>query len=106
MIFDVRTYDFKPGTVPEYMAAVREVGVPVRASHGVKLVGWYYTEIGQLNQVMHIWAYDNYDDMLKKRQAFASDPRWINEYLPRVQKLLVSQRNQIMTASDFSPAPA
>ena len=46
----MRTYDIAMGKTPEYMAAVREVALPVRESYGVKLAGWYYTDIGALNK--------------------------------------------------------
>ena len=105
MIYDVRIYDLKPGKVEEYMAAVREVGLPVRESHGVKLAGWYYTEIGNLNQVIHIWAYQDIEDLENKFKAVGSDPRWVDEYIPRVRPLIASQRNQIMHGADFFPGP-
>ncbi len=106
MIYDVRIYDLKPGNVDAYMAAVREVGLPVRQSHDVKLAGWYYTEIGTLNQVIHIWAYQDIEDLERKMEAVRSDPRWVNEYVPRVQPLIANQRNQIMHGADFFPGPA
>ena len=45
MIFDVRTYDISMGHVPEYMEAVREVALPVRERYGVRLAGWYFSDI-------------------------------------------------------------
>jgi hypothetical protein len=106
LIYDVRIYEFKPGTVDQYMAAVREVGLAIREDHGVKLAGWYYSEIGTLNQVIHIWAYEDMEDMERKVEQVRKDPRWFGEYVPRVQPLLVSQRNQIMNGPDFFPRPA
>ena len=106
MIYDVRIYDLKPGTVDEYMAAVRDVGLPGRESHGIKLAGWYYTEIGTLNQVIHIWGYQDIEDMETKMRAVSADPRWVTDYLPRVLPLLANQKNQVMHPSDFCPIPA
>ena len=103
MIYDVRTYDLKPGKVPEYMAVVREVGLPIRRDHGGRLVGWYYSVMGEINQVIHIWAYEDFGQMEEEGKAFRGDPRWINEYVPRVEPLLVRQRNQIMKAAEFAP---
>lgn len=105
MVYDVRIYDFKPGTVDQYMAAVREVGLGVRERAGIRLAGWYYTEIGPLNQVIHIWEYQDMEDMEKKMQAVRDDPKWFGEYVPRVQPLITNQRNQIMHNSDFFPRP-
>ena len=47
MIYNMRIYDLKPGCVPQYMDAVREVALKIRQENGVKLAGWYYTDIGE-----------------------------------------------------------
>ncbi len=87
------------------MAAVREVALPVRQDHGIKLAGWYYTDIGTLNRVVHIWAYRDYAHYEEAREAFRKDPRWINDYLPRVRGLIVRQETQMMQGADFFPGP-
>ena len=101
MIYDMRTYDLNPGALQAYMDAVREVALPLREYYGIKLAGWYYTDIGKLNRVVHIWAYRDYTHFDQARQAVRSDPRWVDEYLPRVKGLVVRQQDQIMLASDF-----
>ena len=35
-----------------------------------------------------------------------NDPRWINEYLPRVKGLVVKQQDMMMQGADFFPGPA
>ena len=97
----MRTYDIAMGKTPEYMAAVREVALPVRESYGVKLAGWYYTDIGALNKVVHIWAYRDYTHFEEAREAFRTDERWLNDYVPRVKGIVLRQENQIMRASEF-----
>ena len=84
MIYDMRIYDLQPGAVPRYMQAVREVALKIRQDHGVKLAGWYYTDIGPLNRVVHIWAYRDYAHFQEAREKVRSDPRWNGEYVPRV----------------------
>ena len=103
MIFDLRIYDLKPGMVPEYMAAVRELAKPIREKYGVNLVSWYYTEVGVLNRVYHTWAYRDYAHLEEARGQFRNDPDWKGKYLPRVVPLIVRQSNQLVLASDFSP---
>ena len=104
MIYDMRTYDLNPGALQPYMDAVREVALLIREDNGITLAGWYYTDIGQLNRVVHIWAYRDYTHFDQARQAVRNDPRWINDYLPRVKGLVKSQQDQIMLASDFFEA--
>ncbi|PKB59210.1 MAG: NIPSNAP family protein [SAR202 cluster bacterium Casp-Chloro-G2] len=105
MVFDYRQYTFKPGSIPTYMAAVEEVGVPVRKRHGVKLAGWYYSELGDLNQVAHIWAYNDLKHLKEAKDAVASDPEWTGSYVPRVSGLLVAQNTYLMNTSEFGPVP-
>ncbi len=97
----MRTYDIAMGKTPEYMAAVREIALPVRESYGVKLAGWYYTDIGALNKVVHIWAYRDFAHFEEAREAFRTDEHWLNDYVPRVKGMILRQENQIMRASDF-----
>jgi len=105
MIYDMRIYDMKSGSVSEFMAAVREIALPLRREHGIRLAGWYYTDVGPQNRVVHIWAYDDYAHYEQARKGVHHDSRWTDVYLPRVKGLAVKQRNMIMKAADFFPEP-
>jgi len=105
MVFDFRTYTFKPGGIPAYMAAAGEVAVPIRKRYGIKLAGWYYSDVGDLNQVTHIWAYNDLKHLKEGKDAVASDPEWSGTYIPRVSGLLVAQNTYLMNTSEFGPVP-
>ncbi len=105
MIYNMRIYDLKVGTVPQYMAAVREVALKIRDDHGVKLAGWYYADVGKLNRVVHIWAYRDFAHFEEARDAVRTDPRWQRDYIPRVQGIIVAQQDMIMQGADFFPGP-
>ena len=57
MIYEVRTYTLKPGTVPEFESRF-EQRHPHREKYS-KLGAFWHTEMGPLNQVIHIWEYDD-----------------------------------------------
>lgn len=105
MIYDMRIYDLQPGSTQKYMDAVREVALRIREDNGIKLAGWYYTDIGPLNRVVHIWAYKDYTHFEEARKAVHDDPRWANDYIPRVRGLAVKQQDMIMQEADFFPGP-
>ena len=105
MIYDMRIYDLKPGSVDDYMAAVEEVALKIREDYGVKLAGWYYTDIGAWNSIVHIWAYRDYHHFAEAREQVRSDPRWSEEYMPRVRGLAVKQQDMIMNGADFFSGP-
>ena len=105
MVYDFRMYTFKPGSVPQYMAAVEEVGVPIRKRHGVKLAGWFYSDVGYLNRVVHIWAFDNPKHLIEAKAAVAADPDWAGKYIHRVSGLLTAQNVSLMKSTDIAPLP-
>src|SRR5688572_32226235 len=84
-VYDFRMYTLKPGATPDYMAAVKEIALPIRKKYGIELAGWYYSDIGELNQVVHIWAYRDYDHLDEGKAKVASDPDWSGKYVPRVR---------------------
>ena len=105
MIYDFRMYTLKPGATPEYMAAVEELALPIRRKHGVKLAGWYYSEIGELNQVVHIWAFNDEAHLIEAKAKVAQDPDWVEKYMPRVRPLIESQKTYLMKSPEFAPVP-
>lgn len=105
MIYDFRMYTLKPGATPDYMAAVKEIALPIRQKYGVKLAGWYYSEIGELNQVVHIWAFRDYAHMEEAKAKVRQDSDWTEKYIPRVRPLIVAQKTYLMLSPDFAPQP-
>lgn len=102
MIYDFRMYTLKPGATPEYMAAVEEVALPIRKKHGVKLAGWYYSEIGELNQVVHIWAFEDLNQRIQQRQKFLSDPSLAAD-IAKIREMYVHQESKFLMPAAFSP---
>jgi hypothetical protein len=105
MVFDFRVYTVKHGTIPDYIDAVRELALPIRQRYGIKLAGWYTPDVGELNKIVHIWAYRDLAHLKEARAQFTSDPDWLEKYVPRVTPHLVSQQNYLMRSLDFAPAP-
>ena len=103
MIYDFRVYTLKPGATEDYRAGVKELSLPIRQRHGVALAGWYWSEIGALNQVVHIWGYENAKHMEEAKHAFHTDPEWTGKYIPRAQGLVETQKTYTMNTSDFAP---
>ena len=103
MLFDIRTYDLKPGGLAAYMDGVRQHAKPIRERYGVRLAGWYHFEVEGAPRVVHIWAYRDAAHMEAAKQSFRADPEWTAQYQPKVQPLLVRTHSQIAEAADFSP---
>lgn len=106
MIVEQRTYDIIPGKVPAYLTLYREFGLDVQVEHLGCLVGYYHSEFGDLNQLVHLWRYADLNDRAARRARLFADPRWL-AYLDKVVPLIVRQRSIILNPAPFAvPQPA
>ncbi len=102
MIVEERIYTMQPGTAPGYLAAYEREGYEVQKSHLGQLVGYFSTEFGPLNQVVHMWAYRDFNDRQERRARLAADPHW-QAYREKVRPMLSYQENKILVPARFSP---
>ncbi|MBY4948138.1 NIPSNAP family protein [Cupriavidus respiraculi] len=102
MLYDVRTYTCRPGTIKKHLALYAEHGFATQSRHLGKPLAYLQTETGNVNSYMHIWVYDSAGDREAKRKALQSDPEWAN-YLKISAEAgyLISQENRLMTAVSF-----
>ena len=67
MIYEKRTYTINPLKIADWLALYQSDALAVQTDHLGKLIGFFFTEIGVVNQVVHIWAYESLDDRLVRR---------------------------------------
>ena len=97
MIYEMRTYDLKPRSLPEVEKRFGEAN-----EHRKKyspLAAFWHTEIGPLNQIIHVWPYNDMEERARIRGAAIKDKTWP----PAVGEFMVSQRSDIMVPAPFSP---
>ena len=103
MIVDVRTYTLVPRKTPRFLEMFETHALPIMARHGFDLMGFYTSQIGALNQVLHLWRYASLADLETKRAARDADPAWA-EYLRLTEGLVMGQENKIMRPMPYSTA--
>lgn len=104
MYYELRTYTIKPTRLADWLALYQSDALAVQTEHLGKLVGFFTTEFGEANQVVHIWAYESLDDRAARRASMAADPRWAafarkNKELEAVERL----ESRLMRPTGFSP---
>ena len=104
MIYEKRTYTINPLKMADWLALYKSDAYAVQTEHLGKLIGFFFTEIGVVNQVVHIWAYESLDDRLVRRARMAQDERWLtvsckNRELAAVERL----ESVLLRPTDFSP---
>ncbi len=102
MIIDHRTYNVCHGQINTYIDMFESIGLPIQLKHLGNLIGYFETTIGPINQVIHLWGYENLADMEARRAARDADPDWA-VYKKKTAGMLLSQENKIVTPAPFSP---
>ena len=101
MIVDHRTYTLRPGTLADYVKIYETEGYAIQTKHLGQPLGWYIShDIGQLNQIVHLWAYEDLADRARRRAALMADPEWqavIKKNAPNI----MTQENKILTQPGF-----
>jgi hypothetical protein len=106
MIYELRTYTVKPGTLGDMVKAASTVSADIRGNNFGKLEGYWFTEIGALNQVLHMWSYSDLNERARLRGELAKNSRWTGEYIPLIRPLLVRQDVRLLSALKQPVAPA
>ncbi|WP_029350229.1 NIPSNAP family protein [Bosea sp. 117] len=102
MLYELRTYRLKTGSVPAYVKLVADEGIAIQQGHLGRLVGYFSSDIGPLNEIVHIWAYESLDDRTARRARLAADPAW-QAFIPKIQALIEVMENKILLPTSFSP---
>ena len=102
MIFDHRTYTIQPGKTNEYVKIFEEFAYPVAVKNGLNLVAYFVSKVGALNQVVHIWQYNDLMEFEKLREQRDADPGW-TLYRQKIAGMIVAQEDKLMSGAPFSP---
>jgi hypothetical protein len=102
VIVEERTYTLEVGKVPEYLRLYEEEGLAIQTRILPRMVGYFSTELGTLNQVVHLWAYEDFEERTRKRAELVADEHW-QAYVAKVRPLILHQENRILIPAPFSP---
>lgn len=104
MIYDMRIYTCKPGTVPLQLELYKQFGYGPQTRHLGKPALYGITETGPINTYVHVWAYESAADREQRRAAMAADPDW-QAFLKKSREAgyLLAQENRLLTAAAFDP---
>jgi NIPSNAP len=101
MILEERTYTIKTGLVQEYLDLYEREGYATHRKHLGDPVGWFTTETGTLNQVVHMWRYASHAERETKRAALYADSLWL-AFIPKTRPYIKHMENRLLLATSFS----
>jgi hypothetical protein len=97
MIYEVRTYTLRTGAVAEFEERFAK-RKPLREKHS-KLGAFWHTDFGPLNQVIHVWPYNDLKHRTEVRDAMAKDAE-LNA-IQGGRDLIVEQQADVMIPAPF-----
>ena len=100
MLVEQRTYTVKAGMAPAYLRLYEAKGLEVQASYLGRPVGYYSSEIGALNQIIHMWAYQDMEDRRVRRERLFADPEW-RSVVTEFYEMIVSMETKILLPAPF-----
>jgi len=99
MIYEFRTYDLKPHSLPEVEKRFAE-GYETRKKFS-QLAAFWHTEIGPLNQIIHVWPYKDLEERTRIRDTAVKEGA--GKWPPKTAEFMVRQRSEIFLPFPFSP---
>ena len=97
MIHELRTYTTPPGKAPELVKLSEDIGRQIRGDDYGKLEGYWLSEFGALNQVVHLWSHDDLNARQDNRARLAQNEGWMNDFIPQALPLILKQEVRLMT---------
>lgn len=95
MIVEFRTYRLKPGSVAE---ATKRFGEGLANRTKVSPLGaFFYTEVGPLNRIIHVWPYEDFAQRTQVRS------QKIEGWPPNIREFVEEQQSEIFIPAPFSP---
>jgi hypothetical protein len=105
MIYEYRAYYALPGRMPDIQKRFADVTMKLFAKHGIKVIGFWDTVIGESNELVYICAFDDLAHRTKAWAAFQADPEWqaARKASEANGPLLERVVNKIWKPTSFSP---
>ena len=98
MIHEFRTYDLNPGSLAQYYKNTTLM-MEKRLEYS-PLVGYFHTEVGLLNRVLHIWEYEDLNERADVRSKVVKDGIWP----PPNKGIVENQQVDIFMPAPFMPS--
>ena len=102
IIVEQRDYHVHTGRLPELVKIYEEEGIPIQREVLGGFVGAFTTEIGALSTYTSMWRYGSFAEREERRAALQARDDW-KAVMVKLQPLIHTQQNRILTPTPFSP---
>jgi hypothetical protein len=103
-LYELRTYTVYVGKLRDVVELYRDLGWPAmeKGGHGTKLVGYFTADTGDLNQLIHLWKFDDDDDRRGHWERVFADDEFM-AFAAQIRPLIMKQENQLLRQAPWGP---
>lgn len=91
-----------PFSPAQYLEIYEAEGLQVQLECLKGLVGYFVSEVGELNALISLWQYPSFEERIQRRTELAARPEW-QAYLRKIKPLIRSMSNRLLLPTSFSP---
>src|SRR6201985_1456151 len=106
-LYEMRTYSLYVGKMAEATELYQELGFPAlqKGSHDKKLIGYFQADTGTINQLVHLWKFDDDADRRAHWAAVYASSDFIDGFAAKFRPLLMTQGVKLLQAAPWGPHP-
>lgn len=102
MILEVRTYIIRTGMIRVFLDLVEQRGFPIAQRVLGGPLGYFTEEVGDLNRITHLWAYESMADRERRFAEIFAMPDWL-AFIEAVLPLVERMETRLLRPAPFSP---
>ena len=102
VIVEQRDYHVTTGKLAELVRLYEGEGIVIQQEVLGGFIGAFTTDVGALSTYTSMWRYDSFGEREARRAALQARDDW-RAFLGKIQPLIHTQQNRILTPTAFSP---
>jgi hypothetical protein len=104
-LYELRTYTLYVGKLAEAREHYQNLGWPALSKHADgRLVGYFIGDVGALNQIVHLWKFEDDADRRRFWERLFADEGF-QAFAARFRPLVRAQENKLLLAAPWGPHP-
>ena len=106
-LYELRTYTLHVGKMAEAVKLYQELGYPALRKGGLdkKLVGYFQSDTGMMNQLVHLWKFDDDADRRAHWASVFANKDFVDGFASKLRPLQMSVEVKLMLAAPWGPHP-
>jgi hypothetical protein len=94
-LVDLRVYTIRLRKMAEFIDVFDRLAMPVQLRYLGRPLGMFTSAVGPLNQITHLWGFDDMGEFERRHAARDKDPDW-PAYLKASEHLITAQETRLI----------